>query len=117
MATLPLDVYEVLEQEYDAHYPHDPRAASPQGAHYDEKQIIDDAFARSILIDCGLDANEKAPIELLLNTQLIDAGDKIARLIASPVLTKNGMTMVKRYDEYVKDKSGADAEMVRRRAW
>ena len=54
MSTLPLEVHEVLEEEYETRYGARP-PSPPAGALYASEQIIDQSWARSILGACGFD--------------------------------------------------------------
>jgi len=110
MATLPLDVHEVLEQEYEARYQSAPPPL-PTGALYDADQIIDPTWARSILVDCHLD-DPKQTVLALLNA-LVSNGSGIGNLVDSPVLSQNGVTMVENHAEY--EAAAKNKEEVRRR--
>ncbi|HXH39297.1 MAG TPA: patatin-like phospholipase family protein, partial [Thermoanaerobaculia bacterium] len=93
MSSLPLEVHEVLEEEYVSMYGPIDRPTS--GSKY-EGDVIDEPWARAIFGDCGIDPG--SDIEAALNT-LIDAGN-MEKLCNSRALTDSGRAMIAGYDDY-----------------
>src|SRR4029079_13337388 len=89
MTSLPLDVHEVLEQEYEAI--HGPLANKP-AATYRPEDITDAEWAKNCLAACGL-SGEPLPA---LNA-LVEQGNDFAKLERSPAITENGRKMLAMY--------------------
>src|SRR5256885_9868898 len=89
MSSLPLDVHEVLEQEYEAIHgplPNKPRAA------YRPEDVIDPEWAKGCLAACGFSGDTLA----LLNA-LVETGKDFAQLQRSPAITESGRKMLTMY--------------------
>ena len=89
MTSLPLDVHEVLEQEYEAI--HGPLTDTPP-ATYREKDIVDAEWAKSYLAACGFKGE---PFDVLKG--LVEKGDGIANLTRSPAVSDDGRKLLKLY--------------------
>jgi Patatin-like phospholipase len=89
MTSLPLDVHEVLEQEYEAI--HGPLANKPP-ATYRPQDIVDPEWAKNCLAACGFSGDPLA----LLNA-LVETGTEFAKLERSPAITESGRTMLAMY--------------------
>ena len=92
MSSLPYEVHEVLEQEYVSMY--GPIDVPP--ADYSASDIIDEPWAKAILLACGLDAT--AGVVATLN-QLV-AGRDLKSLLDSPAITDTGRDLINRHDVY-----------------
>ncbi len=97
MTSLPLDVHEVLEQEYEAIHG---RLDDKPPATYREKDIIDPEWAKSYLAACGLKGE---PLAVL--NGLVEKGDNMAALEHSPAISDDGRTLVKLYTSDKIDKT------------
>ncbi len=92
MSSLPFEVHEVLEQEYVSMYgPID--VPLPD---YTKDDIIDEPWARAILLRCGIDA----PGEIVAVLNVLIAARDLKRLLDSPAITDNGRDLIDRYDVY-----------------
>jgi hypothetical protein len=96
MATLPLEVHEVLEDEYRTIYD-----AEPPDVPLDTFEFLDLPWACSILAQCGIDRSQlgneeqvSAALRCLLNC------GKPSALAASPALTASGATYLRNYGKY-----------------
>lgn len=89
MTSLPLDVHEVLEQEYEAI--HGPLANKPPAA-YRPEDIIDAEWAKGCLAVCGFGGETLAALNAL-----VEKGNDFANLERSPAITENGRKMLKMY--------------------
>ena len=103
MTSLPLDVHEVLEQEYEAL--HGPLQNKPP-ATYQPDEIIDPDWAKGCLAACGFSGDT-----LTVLNDLVQKGDGFAKLEGSRAITENGRTMLAMYD----DKEVEQTPEVRRR--
>jgi len=80
MPSLPLELHQVLEEEYASMYGPLPRP--PVG--YDEKQIVDQRWARVILWECGIEVGaDNKEIARRLN-EFVDGGADLSKLKRSP---------------------------------
>jgi hypothetical protein len=93
MSTLPLEVHEVLEEEYVSMY------GSPSGDPVDHATfvVLDKAWACSILRACDVEADAANIAERL--AALVNAEQKPA-LEKSPALSSTGRMILKDYDNY-----------------
>src|ERR1043165_5996905 len=89
MTSLPLDVHEVLEQEYEAI--HGPLANKPP-ATYQPEDIIDAEWAKGCLAVCGFGGDSLAALNAL-----VEKGNDFGNLERSPAITENGRKMLKMY--------------------
>jgi Patatin-like phospholipase len=102
MTSLPLDVHEVLEQEYEAI--HGPLPNKP-AATYRPEDILDPAWATSYLTTCGFSGDPRT-----VANDIVTTGAGIENLAKSPELSDTGRELLDLY-------SGDDAKTpeVRRR--
>jgi hypothetical protein len=103
MTSLPLEVDEVLEQEYEA--VHGALGPTP-GAEYRDGDITDLEWAKKILSACDLDGEPLAEINDVVGGDEV----KLAKLAAWPALTQKGRDLMKLYEPGM-----AGAAVVRRR--
>ena len=89
MSSLPLDVHEVLEQEYVAL--HGDLGPMP-GEQYEEQDIVDDAWAQSILRACGIAGGTLEALK-----KLVADGAEIAKLAKSPQISQSGQKLLAIY--------------------
>jgi len=89
MTSLPLDVHEVLEQEYEAI--HGPLPNKPSAA-YREEDVVDPAWAKNCLAACGFGGEVLAVVNALVET-----GAGFANLERSPAITEDGRKMLAMY--------------------
>jgi Patatin-like phospholipase len=89
MSSLPLDVHEVLEQEYEAI--HGPLPSKPPAV-YRAEDVVDPEWAKGCLAACGFSGETLS----LLNA-LVETGKDFANLQRSPAITENGRKMLKMY--------------------
>jgi hypothetical protein len=99
MSTLPLEVHEVLEEEYRAMH----GAPSGQTVDYASLEMLDEPWACSILRACEPDVTPGNVRERL--AAIIDAGSKPESLAKSPELTETGKTILAGYDDYAKSEN------------
>lgn len=104
MPSLPLDVYQVLEEEYVSMYGPLPRLAVV----YDAKQVLDAEGARDIFLACriglppGVDASPGAEgIAAALNA-IVTTDAAPVTLLDSPEMTARGRALLAGYDEFAK---------------
>lgn len=103
MATLPLELHEVLEEEYASMYGSIDRP--PSGALYreglveDGGDLIDEGWARAILQDCNIEPVNG--VIAALNDLVVNG--PMDKLCNSRVLTDSGKSMIADYAEYTKD--------------
>src|ERR1051325_6626742 len=89
MTSLPLDVHEVLEQEYEAI--HGPLETKP-AATYRSEDITDAEWAKGCLAVCGFGGDSLSVLNALVET-----GKEFANLERSPAITENGRKMLEMY--------------------
>ncbi|HKS23637.1 MAG TPA: patatin-like phospholipase family protein [Thermoanaerobaculia bacterium] len=89
MTSLPLDVHEVLEQEYEAI--HGPLTNKPP-ATYRSEDITDPEWAKGCLLACGFGGDTLAALNAL-----VEKGNDFANLERSPAITESGRKMLKMY--------------------
>jgi hypothetical protein len=108
MSRLPLEVHEVLEEEYATMY--GPLTRPPYK--YSVTDITDGTWAMCIVAECGLSTGGKTLVDLL--NGLVDAtsADSLCMLEDSPAFSEVGKTLLEGYDEYV---DGASATEINRR--
>lgn len=94
MSSFPLELHDVLEEEYVSMYGPLPR---PSRA-YDEKDILDHDWARVILQECGRAANGKTVAQEL--SALVVGDESLQFLIGSPAITARGKVLLQDYDDY-----------------
>ena len=104
MTSLPLDVHEVLEQEYEAL--HGDLGAMPS-VEYAAADVLDDGWAQAILRTCGIHG---ATLDAL--NKLVKSGADIARLKSSPQISASGRELL---GLYLKSDAGQQTPAVRRR--
>ena len=100
MSTLPLEVHEVLEEEYRAMYGTAPGAATVDYASF---QILDEAWACSILRACNPDVTLANLGEKLAS--LVNSEKKPEALAKSPVFSSTGRMILANYDDYLKEEN------------
>src|SRR3954463_3369777 len=97
---LPLEVHEVLEEDYRKIYEGDP----PPPVASNQFEILDFKWARHILGKCGFDRSElgsPAQVTAIL-AGFIDGTQKIKRLESSPALSNAGRKLIKDYGKFAK---------------
>lgn len=92
MSTLPLDVHEVLEQEYEAIHGELEGLPGPQ---YLVDDLLDAKWATTCLTRCQLPSAD--PIATA--NAIVDTGKEIGKLAGSPALTDEGRELLKLYDD------------------
>jgi len=109
MPTLPLEVHEVLEEEYASMYGSIDRP--PTGALYRDGDVIDEGWARAILQDCKID-----PVNGLIAAlnDLVVKGP-MTKLCNSRALSDSGKSMIADYDEYTKGETDDRKQEINRR--
>jgi len=101
MATLPLEVHEVLEEEYRTR--HDDE---PEDGGYGDFEIIDRSWARGILCSCGVkpsDLNNSGDIENVL-AGFVSGTRPVADLGQATTMSDTGRTLLEDYQEYAGEK-------------
>jgi len=89
MSTLPLEVHEVLEQEYVSMY----GALETPPPYYDAEQVVDAAWAREIFTACGL----KMPDDIVAGLNALLAKPDLKKLKTSLAITDNGRNLITHY--------------------
>jgi hypothetical protein len=89
MTSLPLDVHEVLEQEYEAI--HGPLENKPPST-YRQEDITDPEWAKNCLVACGFGGEVLAVVNAL-----VEKGADFANLQRSPAITEAGRKMMAMY--------------------
>src|SRR5882762_2165076 len=108
MSTLPLNVHEVLEQEYVSMYGPLGNVPPPE---YRTSDVVDEPWARAILSACGftetdvfdtlnafISSNAIPPQTEPAPAKLTAA--QLKKLAQSPAITDNGRELIKRYASY-----------------
>jgi Patatin-like phospholipase len=108
MSSLPLEVDEVLEQEYVSMY--GPLEGKPS-ERYGTDDILDETWARRILTACCPTANG----DLLTTLNEFVAAVSLQGLSSSPAMTDRGKTLLGSYDEYTKGASEKRRAEINRR--
>jgi hypothetical protein len=109
MSSLPLEVHEVLEQEYvTMHGALDPL---PTGARYREEDVLDPECIRGPLADCGIKCDDG----LLAALNKLVAGDGVQKLRQSAEISAAGADILDRYGEYTSGCSAERKEEINRR--
>jgi len=96
MPTLPLEVHEVLEEEYASMYGSIDRP--PTGALYRDGDVIDEGWARAILQDCKIDPVNG--VIAALNDLVVNG--PMDKLCNSRALSDSGKSMIADYDDYTR---------------
>jgi hypothetical protein len=103
MSSLPLDVHEVLEEEYVSMY----GDLRTPGSSYTADDIRDENSARSILVICGIEVPDPIPPgsakEVLRDTLngFVEKGrPDLDKLCASPAITRTGTELLSGYEKY-----------------
>ncbi|MEA2239318.1 MAG: hypothetical protein QOC81_4042 [Thermoanaerobaculia bacterium] len=109
MPTLPLELHEVLEEEYVSMYGSLLRPVPK----YSPADIKDERGAIRILAECGLPTDPNNLVDVL--NALVDAKspDSLRKLESSPSFTEVGKALLAGYDDYVKT-AASPAEINRR---
>ncbi|MCU1246134.1 MAG: conserved rane protein of unknown function, partial [Acidobacteria bacterium] len=94
MSSVPLDVHEVLEQEYVSMYGD---LETVPGPRYGASDLLDPSWTRVLLSSCSLDPGNDLLAAL---NQLVD-GDGLQKLCASPAMSKTGQELLGDYDDYI----------------
>ena len=92
MSSLPLELYQVLEDEYVSMY--GPLERRPST--YDEKDILDAAKVCEVLVECELPANEP-PAKTL--SALVTGTGSLDALARSSRITDRGKQLLEHYEE------------------
>jgi dolichol kinase len=92
MSTLPLDVHEVLEQEYEALHGRLDGMPDPQ---YRLEDLTDEEWAKACLAKCKLPADET----LATANGIIATGKDLEKLADSPALTDTGRQLLAVYED------------------
>src|SRR5262245_14743551 len=116
MSTLPLEVHEVLEEEYRSMYAGSGEA-EPERVDYDQCEILEeqDDWARAILTAVGVPAESVRTVDGIKNVlkAYVNDGKGIAKLEDSPALTECGRSILGDYDDYAEEEK--DIRRLRRR--
>src|ERR1700686_2086323 len=107
MSKLPLEVHEVLEEEYVSMYG---RLDTPP-ADYTTNDVIDERWARAVLEGCGIDVS--AGVIDTLNALVAKGG--LERLKGSPAITDCGIDLITNYNDYTDGVSDARRREINRR--
>src|SRR3954452_11918518 len=99
MPTLPLEVHEVLEEEYASMYGSIDRPET--GALYRAEDVIDEGWAKAIFQDCNIDPANG--VLAALNDLVVNG--PMQKLCNSRALTDSGKAMIAGYDDYTRDVS------------
>jgi hypothetical protein len=94
MTSLPLELYEVLEEEYIS--TNGPLEPLTSGAKYTEADVIDVALSKAVL--AGYVIDQAAGIVAVLNSLIVSSD--LGTLRSSAVLTESGRAMIELYAEY-----------------
>ncbi len=94
MTTLPLEVHEVLEEEYASMYGSIDRPAS--GAKYIEGDVIDEGWAKAVCQDCEIEPGDN--VIAALNALVLSGA--VNKLCNSRALSDSGKAMIADYDDY-----------------
>src|SRR2546430_15753901 len=102
MAILPLELHDVLEDEYRTLYDQEPEAVD-----YAAFVVLDEQtnFARSILSSCGVDRNDMTTTDAIgsVLAQFVDGKRSVFALEQSPVITETGRLILDAYAKYAKE--------------
>src|ERR1044072_7506590 len=101
MSTLPLEVHEVLEEEYRAVHHADP--TSKIG--YEDFEVIDRDSAKSVLLGCGVpkqDLESKSGEDVL--KEFVEGKRDIKSFANSSAISSTGRRILKDRDKYTDDK-------------
>jgi hypothetical protein len=109
MATLPLELHEVLEEEYASMYGSIDRPET--GALYRAEDVTDEGWARAILQDCNIEPVNG--VVVTLNDLVVNG--PMDKLCNSRALTDSGKSMIADYDEYTQDVSDDRRQEINRR--
>ncbi|HYK06060.1 MAG TPA: patatin-like phospholipase family protein [Thermoanaerobaculia bacterium] len=96
MSSLPLDVHQILEEEYVSMY----GPVARPGVQYTDRQILDPERARDILRACGIAVAANAgSIAAKLNDLV--AANAVPPVESSPNITDRGRLLIAKYDEFL----------------
>jgi hypothetical protein len=97
-SVLPLEVHEVLEEEYRTIYDEEP----PPSVRANQFEILDPKWACAILEKCGFDrSNLQSPEKVTeILAGLVDGTQPIKALKASPALSNAGRKLLKDYSKF-----------------
>jgi hypothetical protein len=106
MASMPLELYQALEEEYVSMYGPLERPSSG----YTPADILDLRWARSILRECGFTPAADANAVAAKLSELVSGGDSLAPLADSPAIGHRGNQLLDDYEELsgLAAKSGGD---------
>src|SRR5258708_23334262 len=107
MSKLPLEVHEVLEEEYTSMY----GPIDLPSSDYTPDDIIDERWARSVLDECNIDVS--AGVVAALNALVATGG--VAGLRESQAITDCGLDLIENYDNYTNGVSEARRREINRR--
>ena len=111
MSTLPLEVHEVLEEEYVSMYG---QLTLPEsGAQYTDEQILDPAGARRILEECKIKCD--SVLEALNGLVAAASTTELGKLADSPCINEAGRAILEDYDDYVAGQSKERRAEINRR--
>jgi hypothetical protein len=105
MPSLPLEVHQVLEEEYVSMYGPLPRP----GVQYTERQLIDAERARSILRACGIPVAVD-PQSIVTKLNELVAANEVPPVADSPGITDRGRLLIAQYDEFLRLAQERDPE-------
>src|SRR5258705_8904285 len=98
MSTLPLEVHEVLEEEYDAI--HGPLPCD--GFLYCAEDLLDAGWARRVLERCGV-ACDSPDLLTALNDLVAKGGDELQKLANSASITESGRMLLNDAAKYAEE--------------
>jgi hypothetical protein len=108
MSSVPLEVHEVLEQEFVSM--HGELQGIP-GPAYKEGDLLDPSWGRIILSACALDPGE----DLLAALNRLVEGEGLSQLCGSPAISKTGRELIDDYEEYTEGVSSQRKLEINRR--
>ena len=108
MSSLPLEVHEVLEQEYVSVH----GLIEVPSSDYSSTDILDESWARSIFDTCKIDVG--TTVLAALNSLVVAKG-ALDDLRQSPAITDCGIDLINGYDDYTKDVSEERRREINRR--
>ncbi len=109
MPTLPLEVHEVLEEEYASMYGSIDRPQT--GARYRDEDLLDEGWARAVLQDCKIEPVNG--VVAALNDLVVNG--PMEKLCNSRALTDSGKSMIAGYDDYTRGVTGDRKQEINRR--
>jgi patatin-like phospholipase len=111
MSTLPLEVHEVLEEEYVSIYGR--LALPPSKSNYTAEQILDESRARRILATCGIAV--PTVLEALNALVATDSPAELRKLAELPHISDAAKALLDDYEQHIKEALPERREEINRR--